>query len=203
MYRIIPEENVDDSTPWQLRDNWPQTSNPISCLNWKNVIEEMYAASCMCMWRKDNNFRQRRLSIHHLLCIVHYISCIILMHQALVSWIKKSPPPKKNGIKNNMPMPESHTAPALSRLCGIFFVCANIVDQTRKDFLSYLYAMVGSLVLSFCEGGHISLDIFCSSFPPSKNFEIKLTNLLGIDINCCSDNICWNNWSSKSCLNNH
>ena len=30
-----------------------------------NMMEEMYAASCMCMWRKDDIFRQRRLSIHH------------------------------------------------------------------------------------------------------------------------------------------
>ena len=43
-------------------------------------------------WRKDDIFRQRRLSIHHVLCIMHYISCIILMHHALVSCIKKSPP---------------------------------------------------------------------------------------------------------------
>ena len=27
---------------------------------------------------------------------------------------------EKNSVKNNMPMPKSHTAPALSRLCGSF-----------------------------------------------------------------------------------
>ena len=43
------------------------------------------------------------------------------MHHALVSCIKKSPPLlKKIVVKNNMPMPESHTAPALSRLSAIF-----------------------------------------------------------------------------------
>ena len=69
-----------------------------------DVMEEMYAASCMCMWRKDDLFRQRRLSIHHVLCIVHYKSCIILMHHALVSCIKNSPPPpKKIVLKTTCP----------------------------------------------------------------------------------------------------
>ena len=31
---------------------------------------------------------------------------------------------EKNGVKNNMPMPESHTVPALSHLCGIFYTRA-------------------------------------------------------------------------------
>ena len=62
-------------------------------------MEEMYAASCMCMWRKDDIFRQRRLSIHHVLYIVHYISCIILMHHALVSCIQKFVNPSLHLLK--------------------------------------------------------------------------------------------------------
>ena len=31
----ITWKNVDDSSPWQLQHNWPQTRDPISCLNRK------------------------------------------------------------------------------------------------------------------------------------------------------------------------
>ena len=35
VYSILPEKNVYDPSPWQSQHNWPQTGNPISCLNRK------------------------------------------------------------------------------------------------------------------------------------------------------------------------
>jgi len=35
VYSILPENNVYDSSPWQPQHNWPQTGNPVSCLNRK------------------------------------------------------------------------------------------------------------------------------------------------------------------------
>ena len=37
-YHILPESNVENSSPWQLQHNWPQTRNPISCLNRKEYF---------------------------------------------------------------------------------------------------------------------------------------------------------------------
>ena len=35
LYRVLPEKNVYDSSPWQSQHNWAQTGNPISGLNRK------------------------------------------------------------------------------------------------------------------------------------------------------------------------
>ena len=35
VFSILPEKDVYDSSPWQPQHNWPQTGNPISCLNRK------------------------------------------------------------------------------------------------------------------------------------------------------------------------
>ena len=80
----------------------------------------------MCMWRKDNIFRQRRLSIYHVLCIVHYISCIILMHHALVSCIQKFVNPSLHLLKRMV----------LKTICSC---CSHIQRLHYPGFAAFFY----------------------------------------------------------------
>ena len=52
------------------------------------------------------------------------------------SWPQnKIDPPPKEQIKfiKKMPMPKLYTAPALSRLCGIFYICMDSCPQNKID----------------------------------------------------------------------
>ena len=98
VYSILPEKNVFDSSPWQPQHNWPQTGNPISCLNrkknfpwWKKWTRHHTCASV----QKRRHFEAKTTKhpwciIHRASCIMHHASCIIHHASCIRKW---SPPP--------------------------------------------------------------------------------------------------------------